>query len=107
MSRPTWRFSSVEMAASERAVSRPMISSGRTRFCASRSRSRSCLGLSPLVFPVTAAMAALRSGWGLVQQGALPGVRGKGITSRMFCMPVTNCTSRSKPRPKPACGTLP
>ena len=107
MSRPTWRFSSVEMAASERAVSRPMISSGRTRFCASRSRSRSCLGLSPLVFPVTAAMAALRSGWGLVQQGALPGVRGKGITSRMFCMPVTNCTSRSKPRPKPAWGAEP
>ena len=107
MSRPTWRFSSVEMAASERAVSRPMISSGRTRFCASRSRSRSCLGLSPLVFPVTAAMAALRSGWGLVQQGALPGVRGKGITSRMFCMPVTNCISRSKPRPKPACGAEP
>src|SRR5690606_36550842 len=36
-----------------------------------------------------------------------PGVRGKGITSRMLPIPETNCTSRSKPSPKPACGALP
>jgi len=29
------------------------------------------------------------------------------MTSRMFPTPVTNISSRSKPRPKPACGTLP
>ena len=32
---------------------------------------------------------------------------GKGMASRMFSMPVTYMTRRSKPRPKPACGTLP
>jgi hypothetical protein len=26
---------------------------------------------------------------------------GKGITSLIFCIPVTNCISLSKPRPKP------
>ena len=31
-----------------------------------------------------------------------PGVRGKGITSLIFSIPVANCTSLSKPRPKPA-----
>ena len=57
MSKPTCRFNSVEIAASARAVSRLTISSGPTFFWASRSRSRSCLGLSPLVLPVTVAMA--------------------------------------------------
>ena len=38
---------------------------------------------------------------------ALPGVRANGITSRMFETPVTNISMRSKPRPKPACGTVP
>ena len=41
------------------------------------------------------------------QKSALLGVRGKGITSRMFAMPVAYCTVRSKPRPKPAWGTVP
>ena len=41
------------------------------------------------------------------QQSALFGVRGKGSTSRMFAMPVAYCTVRSKPRPKPAWGTVP
>ena len=36
-----------------------------------------------------------------------PGVLAKGMTSRMFAMPVTNMSMRSKPRPKPAWGTLP
>jgi len=36
------------------------------------------------------------------QKSALPGVRGKGITSRMLAMPVMNWTARSRPRPKPA-----
>ena len=38
---------------------------------------------------------------------ALPGVRAKGITSRMFEIPVINISMRSKPRPKPECGTVP
>ena len=41
------------------------------------------------------------------QNSADLGVRGKGMTSRMFCMPVTKRMSRSKPRPKPACGHEP
>ena len=41
------------------------------------------------------------------QNSALPGVRAKGITSRMFATPVTNMSIRSKPRPKPAWGTVP
>jgi hypothetical protein len=41
------------------------------------------------------------------QNSALPGVRAKGMTSRMFATPVTNMSMRSKPRPKPACGTVP
>jgi hypothetical protein len=44
---------------------------------------------------------------GLHQNSALPGNRGNGITSRMFSTPVTYCTSRSNPSPKPACGTEP
>ena len=32
---------------------------------------------------------------------------GKSVTSRMFSMPVTYITKRSKPRPKPPCGTVP
>src|SRR5436309_724771 len=44
---------------------------------------------------------------GFHQNSALPGTRGKGITSRMLPIPVTNCTVRSRPRPKPACGTVP
>jgi hypothetical protein len=44
---------------------------------------------------------------GIPQNSQCPGVRAKGITSRMFCMPVTNMSRRSKPMPKPACGTLP
>lgn len=39
------------------------------------------------------------------QNSAEPGVRGKGIASLMFSIPVANCTSLSKPSPKPACGT--
>jgi hypothetical protein len=42
-----------------------------------------------------------------IQKSALPGVRAKGITSRMFETPVTNMSMRSKPRPKPECGTVP
>ena len=41
------------------------------------------------------------------QNSADFGVRGKGMTSRMFCMPVTKRMSRSKPRPKPAWGQEP
>jgi len=36
------------------------------------------------------------------QNSQLPGVRAKGITSRMFDIPVTNISILSKPRPKPA-----
>jgi len=43
----------------------------------------------------------------LAQKPALPGVRANGITSRMFGTPVTNISMRSKPSPKPACGTVP
>ena len=43
--------------------------------------------------------------WARAQKSALPGWRGKGMTSRMFSTPVQNCTSRSNPSPKPACGT--
>lgn len=42
-----------------------------------------------------------------VQKSADFGVRGNGITSRMFCIPVTNRMSRSNPSPKPACGQEP
>src|SRR5207248_1492769 len=41
------------------------------------------------------------------QNSALPGVRANGITSRMFGTPVMNISIRSKPRPKPECGTVP
>ncbi len=41
------------------------------------------------------------------QNSALRGARGKGMTSRMFFMPVTYISARSNPRPKPACGTVP
>ena len=41
------------------------------------------------------------------QNSADLGVRGKGMTSRMFCMPVTKRMRRSKPRPKPAWGQEP
>jgi len=41
------------------------------------------------------------------QNSALPGVRGNGITSRMFDMPVMNWTTRSSPKPKPLWGTVP
>jgi PAS domain S-box-containing protein len=41
------------------------------------------------------------------QNSAVPGVRAKGMTSRMLATPVTNISRRSKPSPKPACGTLP
>ena len=41
------------------------------------------------------------------QNSAFFGVLGNGITSRMFCIPVTNSIRRSKPRPKPACGAAP
>ena len=43
----------------------------------------------------------------LHQNSAFFGVRGNGMTSRMFCMPVTKRIRRSKPSPKPACGQLP
>lgn len=48
-----------------------------------------------------------RASPGTAQNSALRGVRGKGITSRMFFMPVAYMMARSKPRPKPACGTVP
>ncbi len=41
------------------------------------------------------------------QNSAFPGVRAKGITSRMFGTPVRNISNRSNPSPKPACGTVP
>ena len=41
------------------------------------------------------------------QNAALPGVRAKGTTSRMFETPVANISIRSKPSPKPAWGTVP
>ena len=34
-------------------------------------------------------------------------VRGKSTTSRMFSMPVTYMTKRSKPSPNPPCGAVP
>ena len=43
----------------------------------------------------------------VVQNSALPGVRAKGMTSRIFGTPVRNISSRSNPRPNPACGTVP
>eukprot|EP00960_Hanusia_phi_P071704 767612-Hanusia_phi.AAC.3 len=36
-----------------------------------------------------------------------PGQRGKGMTSRMFSMPVQKRMRRSKPRPKPECTQVP
>ena len=42
-----------------------------------------------------------------VQNSACRGARGNGITSRMFSIPVAYWIARSKPRPKPACGTVP
>ena len=41
------------------------------------------------------------------QNSAVPGVRAKGMTSRMLPTPVTNISRRSNPRPKPAWGTVP
>src|SRR6266576_2684287 len=41
------------------------------------------------------------------QNSALPGVLAKGMTSRILGTPVTNISMRSKPRPKPECGTVP
>ncbi len=41
------------------------------------------------------------------QKSAFPGVRAKGMTSRMLPTPVRNIRSRSKPSPNPACGTEP
>ena len=41
------------------------------------------------------------------QNSAEPGYLGNGMTSLMFSTPVTYCTSRSNPRPNPACGTDP
>lgn len=41
------------------------------------------------------------------QYAALPGQRGKGMTSRMLSRPVAKRMRRSKPRPKPLCGTEP
>jgi hypothetical protein len=40
----------------------------------------------------------------LLQNSALPGVRAKGITPRMFEIPVMNISMR--PDPKPECGTV-
>ena len=57
--------------------------------------------LSRLVVP-----AAIQAGSSR-QNSALPGVRAKGTTSRMLLTPVRNISSRSKPTPKPACGTVP
>jgi hypothetical protein len=41
------------------------------------------------------------------QNSHVPGVRAKGMTSRMLPTPVTNMSMRSNPSPKPACGTVP
>jgi hypothetical protein len=41
------------------------------------------------------------------QNSALPGVRGNGITSRIFFIPVRYIIMRSNPMPKPACFTPP
>src|SRR5271169_6536469 len=38
---------------------------------------------------------------------AFPGVLGNGMASRTLERPVTYATVRSKPRPNPACGTVP
>ena len=43
----------------------------------------------------------------LHQNSRCLGVRGNGITSRMLVTPVTIMRNRSKPSPKPACGTVP
>ena len=61
---------------------------------------------------VSAGFIPSTAGWDsrdtlLNQNSQFPGVRAKGITSRMFAIPVTNISIRSNPRPKPACGTLP
>src|SRR5262249_47387151 len=40
-----------------------------------------------------------KHGHGASQNSAFPGTRGNGITSRMFAIPVTNCTVRSSPSP--------
>lgn len=56
MSRPICRFMEEDSEHSERARSRPIISSGETLFLASRSRSRICFVLSPEVLPVTVLM---------------------------------------------------
>ena len=42
-----------------------------------------------------------------VQNSRCLGVRGKGMTSRIFVTPVTVIKKRSNPRPNPACGTVP
>lgn len=41
------------------------------------------------------------------QNSAWPGLRGNGMTSRMFVIPVAYWIVRSNPRPNPAWGTLP
>ena len=41
------------------------------------------------------------------QKSALPGVRGNGMTSRMLPIAVRKSSSRSSPKPKPACGIVP
>ena len=43
----------------------------------------------------------------LTQKSALPGVRGKGITSRIFLRPVRYIIMRSNPRPNPEWGVEP
>ena len=54
-----------------------------------------------------AASGGNEAGWDsrntlLDQNSQFPGVRANGITSRIFAIPVTNMSIRSKPRPKPA-----
>jgi hypothetical protein len=54
-------------------------------------------------FPIPAAGRTAAHG----QNSALPGARGYGIASRMLASPHTYTTRRSKPSPKPPCGTVP
>ena len=56
---------------------------------------------------VSAPIRTLEMGAAASRVSALPGVRGNGMTSRMFAIPVAYATDRSNPSPNPACGTVP
>jgi hypothetical protein len=66
----------------------------------------------PTFIAIPANMMTAMAGRSLIrssldQNSMLSGVLGKGITSRIFVIPVRNMSRRSNPSPKPLWGTLP